>query len=116
MTTSREDDMLDRIRFLEGEIAGEKIVTRHILEKVQRISDEIAAVRTDIGRLDIKNDRLSDEMALVKGAQVTQGQALSVLTQDVRGLRTELSELRTEMNARFDAVIEAIRTARDPAS
>jgi hypothetical protein len=62
MMTAREDDMNDRIRFLESEMAGEKVVTRHILEKTQHNGDDIAAVRTDITRLDLKVDRMANDV------------------------------------------------------
>jgi hypothetical protein len=83
-----EDDMMQRIRFLESEMEGEKVVTRHILTKVQEATGDIAALRVEVGRV-------ADDMVLVKGAQIVQGQALNILTQEVRGLRAETTALRT---------------------
>jgi flagellar capping protein FliD len=116
MMTAREDEMNDRIRFLESEMAGEKVVTRHILEKTQRNGDDIATVRTDITRLDLKIDRMANDVAVVKGAQMGQGTMLNILVQDVREMRTRLEAFEQGITIRFDAVdtrFDAIDTRFD---
>jgi hypothetical protein len=104
MMTAREDDMNDRIRFVESEMAGEQVVIRHVLEKTQRNGDDIAAVRTDITRLDLKIDRVANDVAVVKGAQMGQGTMLTILVQDVREMRTRLEAFERGVTIRFDAV------------
>lgn len=65
-----------RMRVLEGEVEGEKAVTRHILEQVRRNGDDLSTLKGD--------------MALVKAALTSQSTILSVLVQDVREMRTEI--------------------------
>jgi len=43
---------------LEREVEGEKMVTRHILEQTRRNGDDIAAVKTRLGRVEEKVDGL----------------------------------------------------------
>jgi hypothetical protein len=82
------DDLESRMRYLESEMAGEKLVTREILQKTLRSRDEIAATRTDITRLDMKIDRMAADTSLINAAQLGQGQMLNILVQDVRAIRT----------------------------
>jgi septal ring factor EnvC (AmiA/AmiB activator) len=107
MMTAIEDDMNDRIRFLESEMAGEKVVTRHILEMAQRNGADIAAVRVDLATLKLQVDRMGSDVNLVKAALTSQTGILNVLVQDVRGMRTEMGEVRAKldrMDARFDGL------------
>ena len=43
-----------RVGVLEGEVEGEKLVTRHILEQTRRNSDDLAAVKTRLDRVERK--------------------------------------------------------------
>jgi len=43
---------------LEQEVEGEKLVTRHILEQTRRNGDDLAAVKTRLGRVEEKVDGL----------------------------------------------------------
>ncbi len=43
---------------LADEVAGEKVVTRHILEQTRRNGDDLAAVKTRLGRVEEKVDGL----------------------------------------------------------
>ena len=63
----------EEFKALEQEVAGEKLVTRHILEQTRRNGDDIAAVKTRLGRveekvdgLDRKVDGLAQEVGGVK--------------------------------------------------
>jgi hypothetical protein len=110
------DDLNDRVRFLESEVAGEKVVTRHILEQVSHNSTDLAVFRSETTRA---LDQLRGDMALVKAAQISQGGALNILVQDVRELRTVLNaqaqdvrEMRTVLNAQAQDVRE-MRKALD---
>jgi chromosome segregation ATPase len=72
-----------RVSALEMEVEGEKVVTRYILEQVRRNGDDLAALRTRVGRveerLDVVERRLSDiEMRLGR------------LETEVRSLRRDL--------------------------
>lgn len=80
-----------RLRVLEGEVEGEKVVTRHILEHTRQNSNDLATLKGD--------------MALVKAALTSQSALLTVLVQDVR-------EIRTEMRTRYDTLTEDIAAIR----
>jgi hypothetical protein len=43
---------------LADEVAGEKIVTRHILEQTRRNGDDLAALKTRVARVEDKVDGL----------------------------------------------------------
>ena len=43
---------------LEQEIEGEKLVTRHVLEQTRRNSDDLAAIKTRLDRVEEKVDNL----------------------------------------------------------
>jgi tetrahydromethanopterin S-methyltransferase subunit G len=43
-----------RVGVLEHEVEGEKLVTRHILEQTRRNSDDLAAIKTRLDRVERK--------------------------------------------------------------
>ena len=47
-----------RVGVLEREVEGEKMVTRHILEQTRRNSDDLAAIKTRLDRVEHKVDGL----------------------------------------------------------
>jgi uncharacterized protein YoxC len=78
------------MRVLEGEVEGEKVVTRHILEQTQRNGDDLAAVKARV-------DYLSSDVALVRGAVTGHTALLNVLVQDVGQLRLEVGGVRRDI-------------------
>jgi hypothetical protein len=47
-----------RVGVLEQEVEGEKLVTRHILEQTRRNSDDLAAIKTRLDRVEGRFDRV----------------------------------------------------------
>jgi predicted RNase H-like nuclease (RuvC/YqgF family) len=47
-----------RVGTLEREVEGEKLVTRYILEQERRNGDDLAAIKTRLGRVEEKVDSL----------------------------------------------------------
>lgn len=47
-----------RVGVLEREVDGEKLVTRHVLEQTRRNSDDLAAIKTRLDRVEGKLDGL----------------------------------------------------------
>jgi len=45
-----------RVGVLEREVEGEKMVTRHVLEQTRRNSDDLAAIKTRLDRIEGKID------------------------------------------------------------
>ncbi len=79
-----------RMRVLEGEVEGEKLVTRYILEQTQRNGDDLAAIKARV-------DHLSIDVALVRGAVTGHTALLNVLVQDVGQLRLETGGIRRDI-------------------
>jgi uncharacterized protein YoxC len=55
-----------RVGVLEREVDGEKMVTRHILEQTRRNSDDLAAVKTRLDRVEGKLDGVVEELTGLK--------------------------------------------------
>jgi len=55
-----------RVDVLDREVEGEKIVTRHILEQTRRNSDDLAAIKTRLDRVEGKVDGVSEEVRGLK--------------------------------------------------
>jgi hypothetical protein len=104
MVTVEELDI--RLRIVESEIAGEKLVSRHVLTQAQHNADDIAEIRTQYRHL-------ANDMALVKAAQVAQGGTLNILVQDVREMRTEIAAVRQEAATRHDELRGEMATRHD---
>jgi hypothetical protein len=51
-----------RVTIVEREVEGEKMVTRHILEQTRRNSDDLAAIKTRLGRLEGRFDGLEGKV------------------------------------------------------
>jgi tetrahydromethanopterin S-methyltransferase subunit G len=47
-----------RVDVLDREVEGEKMVTRHILEQTRRNSDDLAAIKTRLGRMEQRFDQV----------------------------------------------------------
>jgi uncharacterized protein YoxC len=58
VTTDEFKRLETRVDVLEGEVEGEKLVTRHILEQTRRNSDDLAAVKSRLDRVEQKVDGL----------------------------------------------------------
>jgi len=97
-THMTRDEFEGRMRVLEGEVEGEKLVTRYILEQTKRNGDDLATIKARV-------DHLSIDVALVRGAVTGHTALLNVLVQDVGqlrqetgGIRRDMGELRQEMS------------------
>jgi uncharacterized protein YoxC len=50
-----------RVAIVEREVEGEKMVTRHILEQTRRNSDDLAAIKTRLDRIERKVDGMEQK-------------------------------------------------------
>jgi uncharacterized protein YoxC len=50
------EEFESRVGVVEREVEGEKMVTRHILEQTRRNSDDLAAIKTRLDRVEGKVD------------------------------------------------------------
>jgi hypothetical protein len=122
------DALEQRVRTVEEELAGERHVSRYMVEQAARNSEVLHAARSEVGAVTGRVDMLGADMAAVKATLATHGRALDILQQDVRLLRsevgelnrrldTELGRLNTELggiNGKLDILIAAV-TPRDTA-
>lgn len=72
----------DRVEFVAQEVEGEKLLSRYILQQARQNGDDLAALKTRVGRVEEKVDRLEIEMRELRS--------------DVNGLRSDLNGLRDE--------------------
>jgi chromosome segregation ATPase len=75
---------------LADEVSGEKTVTRHILEQSRRNGDDIAALKSRVGRVEEKVDALDRR---VEGLD----RKVESLDRQVQGLRVDLHGLRDSL-------------------
>jgi chromosome segregation ATPase len=79
-----DNEVLERrVTALEQEVEGEKLVTRHILEQTRRNGDDIAAMRTQLGRIEGRIDKVEVAMSSLKSE-------FSLLRSEFRSLKGEL--------------------------
>jgi hypothetical protein len=82
-----------RVGVLEREVDGEKMVTRYVLEQTRRNGDDLAAIKTRLGRVEEKLDGLERK---VDGLERT----ISGLT---KGLPAMIGDAIREVLAERDA-------------
>ncbi len=62
MADVTREEFESRVGVLEQEVEGEKLVTRHILEQTRRNSDDLAAIKTRLDRVEGKVDGLDQKV------------------------------------------------------
>src|SRR5215216_4137540 len=62
VTRNEFQQLEGRVIIVEREVEGEKMVTRHILEQTRRNSDDLAAIKTRLGRLEGRFDGLEGKV------------------------------------------------------
>lgn len=93
-----------RVGVLEREVEGEKMVTRHILEQIRRNSDDLAAIKTRLDRVERKVDGLD---VRIDGVEASLGARID-------GVATKVDELiRSLPKMLGDAVRDALSGRRD---
>jgi hypothetical protein len=65
ITRSEFDHLATRVAVVEREVEGEKMVTRHVLEQSRRNGDDLAALKTRLGRVEQKVDGLDQKVGLL---------------------------------------------------
>ncbi|HLQ91375.1 MAG TPA: hypothetical protein VK148_15220 [Xanthobacteraceae bacterium] len=55
-----------RVDILEREVDGEKMVTRHILEQARRNSDDLAAIKSRLDRVEGKVDGIDQRLGALE--------------------------------------------------
>src|SRR5215468_4696140 len=90
MTTVTREEFETRVGVLKREVEGEKMVTRHILEQTRRNSDDLAAIKTRLdrveGKVDVLQTKVDGLQTTVDGLQTTVGGLQSTVSGLVREL------------------------------
>jgi hypothetical protein len=110
MADSQYNKVERRVRTVEEELNGEKHLTRYAVEKTARNGEVLHALRSDVSAVILRVDHLAADMAAVKAALAMHGRALDVLQQDVRQLRSQMTEMRQEAVTRHTELLAAIAT------
>ena len=87
-----------RVGVLEREVEGEKLVTRHILEQTRHNSDDLAAIKTRLDRVEGKVDGVAEEVHGVR--------------QDLTGLRGMVTGLTTNLPTMIGDVMRQVLRER----
>lgn len=75
----------DRVEFVAQEVEGEKLLSRYILQQARQNGDDLAALKTRVGRVEEKVDRLEHKV--------------DRLEIEMRELRSDLNGLRDEFRS-----------------
>src|SRR5882672_9075700 len=67
MSAVTREEFETRVGVVEREVEGEKMVTRHILEQSRRNSDDLAAIKTRLDRVEGKVDALQTTVGGLEG-------------------------------------------------
>jgi uncharacterized protein YoxC len=67
MSVVTREEFEARVGVIEREVEGEKMVTRHILEQSRRNSDDLAAIKTRLDRVEGKVDALQTTVGGLQG-------------------------------------------------
>jgi archaellum component FlaC len=84
------EEFAARVGTLEREVEGEKLVTRHILEQTRRNGDDLAAVKSRLGRVENRLDGVEDRLDRVE-------QKLDGVERKVDGLARSLPAIVSEV-------------------
>jgi tetrahydromethanopterin S-methyltransferase subunit G len=66
VTRTEFEQLATRVDIVEREVDGEKMVTRHVLTETRRNSDDLAAIKTRLDRVEQKVDGVAQELGEVR--------------------------------------------------
>ena len=87
-----------RVNVVEGEVEGEKLVTRHILEQTRRNGDDLAAIKTRLDRVERKLDGLEQKFDGLEQKVGGLEQKVDGLEQNLGGLEQKVGGLEQNLN------------------
>jgi len=94
MTYVTREEFEARVGVLEREVEGEKLVTRHILEQTRHNGDDLAAIKTRLGRVEEKVDCLDRKVDSLDRTVKDLAKSLPGIVADV------MREVRREQDAK----------------
>src|SRR5438876_8290572 len=107
MSAVTREEFEARVGVIEREVEGEKMVTRHILEQSRRNSDDLAAIKTRLdrveGKVDVLQTTVSGLQTTVNGLQTTVGGLQATVNGLVRDLPKIVADAVHEASAKRDS-------------
>jgi DNA anti-recombination protein RmuC len=110
------EELEKRVRYVESEVEGEKLITRRVYDQAVRNGDQLAALRSEIAtaKVDIQAtgprvDHIAQEVVQNTAALRNHGTLLTMLQQDVGTIRSDVTALRRgqeELHVRLDRMQE----------
>ncbi len=95
VTRDEFTQLATRVDVIEREVDGEKLVTRHILEQTRRNSDDLAAIKTRLDRVEEKVDGLDQKVDGLERKVDSLTRSLPTIVGDVmRGVLAEQTRKR----------------------
>ena len=90
---------------LEGEVKGERAVTRHVLgqthhnvDDLGEVKSKLGAIESRLGTVEARLDHMAGDMVVMKVDLGHHGRMLDVLAQDVRMVRGAIDTLGQQVN------------------
>jgi len=77
------EEFESRLSYLDQEIEGEKLVTRYILEQTRRNGDDLAAVKTRLGRVETRLDGVENGLKTLNASFQSFSRNLPAMMRDV---------------------------------
>jgi hypothetical protein len=113
MAEVTREEFETRVGVLEREVEGEKMVTRHILEQTRRNGDDLAAIKTRLGRVEGRLDDIGDRMGGVEGRLDGVEKRLGGVEHEAGGVGRKLDSLVRDLPRMIgDVVREVFREER----
>jgi uncharacterized protein YoxC len=104
MSAVTREEFEARVGVVEREVEGEKMVTRHILEQSRRNSDDLAAIKTRLdrveGKVDVLQTTVNGLQTTVNGLQGTVGSLQATVNGLVRDLPKIVADAVREASPR----------------
>jgi hypothetical protein len=102
-----------RVGVLEREVEGEKMVTRHTFEQTRRNGDDLAVIKTRLGRVEGRLDSIDDRMGGAEGRLDGVEKRLAGVEHEAGGVGRKLDSLVRDLPRIIgDVVREAFREDR----
>jgi chromosome segregation ATPase len=110
------EELENRVRYVESEVEGEKLVTRSVLEQSTRNGAVLHSLRSELGTLTARADYVVQEVVQNTAALRNHGTLLTMLQRDVTALRNDVTELRRgqeEIHCRLDRMEQNIAAIQE---
>ena len=102
-----------RVGVLENEVDGEKRVTRHILEQTRHNGDDIAAIKTQLGRIETRLDGVQTQLGGVQKELGSVKKDLGAVHSDVGGLKGSVQGLVKNLPKIIGDAVREVLAERD---